>query len=153
MVLGRNKLIIIFLFGFLWTMGRNKTNLKVGLYLTSNLEIWFQLIEDATWSSVRYDNLIEWRSRRWWSKAPSERFLAITTPRLRWLSPVTHEWPRHEGLSMQAQSRTQARTGKKRNQTCIDYGRGVSQADDGDTVRWQNWSKQNPNLNVAAAAE
>jgi hypothetical protein len=38
MVLGQNKLIVIF-FGFLWTMGRNKTNLKVGLYLTGNLEI------------------------------------------------------------------------------------------------------------------
>ena len=122
-------------------MGRNKTNLKVELYLTDNLEIWYQLIVDAAQSSVRYDNLIEWRSRRWWSKAPNERFLAITTPRLRWLSPVTHEWPHHEGLSLQAQSRTQARTGKKRNQNCIDYGRGVSQADDGDTVRWQNWSK------------
>jgi hypothetical protein len=79
------------------------------------------LIVDMARSSVRYDNLIEWRSRRWWSKAPSEWFLAITTPRLRWLSPVTHEWPRHEGLSLQAQSRTQARTGKKRNQNCIDY--------------------------------
>ena len=124
MVLGRNKLIVIIFFGFLWTMGRNKTNLKVGLYLTGNLEIWYQLIVDAARSSVRYDNLIEWRSRRWWSKAPSERFLAITTPRLRWLSPVTHEWPRHEGLSLQAQSRTQARTGKKRNQNCIDYGMG-----------------------------
>ena len=155
MVLGRNKLIviIIIILAFLWAMGRNKTNLKVGLYLTGNLEIWYQLIVDAARSSVRYDNLIEWRSRRWWSKAPSERFLAITTPRLRWLSPVTHEWPRHEGLSLQAQSRTQARTGKKRNQNCIDYGRGVSQADDGDTVRWQNWSKQNPNLNVAAATK
>jgi hypothetical protein len=30
---------------------------------------------------------------------------------------------------------------------------GVSQTDDGDTVRWQNWSKQNPKPNVAAAAE
>jgi hypothetical protein len=39
MVLGRNKLIVIIFFGFLWTMGRNKTNLKVGLYLTGNLEI------------------------------------------------------------------------------------------------------------------
>ena len=38
MVFGRNKLIVIF-FGFLWTMGRNKTNLKVELYLTGNLEI------------------------------------------------------------------------------------------------------------------
>jgi hypothetical protein len=38
MLLGRKKLIIIF-FGFLWTMGRNKTNLKVELYLTGNLEI------------------------------------------------------------------------------------------------------------------
>jgi hypothetical protein len=37
---------------------------------------------------------------------------------------VTHEWPRHEGLSLQAQSRTQARTGKKCNQNCIDYGMG-----------------------------
>jgi hypothetical protein len=83
-----------------------------------------RVIEDATRSSVRYVNLIEWRSRRWWSKAPSEQFLAITTPRLRWLSPVTHEWPRHEGLSLQAQSRTQARTGKKHNQNCIDYGIG-----------------------------
>jgi hypothetical protein len=62
MVLGRNKLIVIF-FGFLWTMGRNKTNLKVELYLTGNLEICYQLIVDATQSSVRYDNLIEWRSR------------------------------------------------------------------------------------------
>jgi hypothetical protein len=52
-----------------------------------------EVIVDAARSSVRYDNLIEWRSRRWWSKAPSERFLSITTPRLRWLSPVTHEWP------------------------------------------------------------
>jgi hypothetical protein len=66
MVLGRNKLIviIIIIFGFLWTMGQNKTNLKVGLYLTGNLEIRYQLIEDAARSSVRYDNLIEWRSRR-----------------------------------------------------------------------------------------
>jgi hypothetical protein len=40
MVLGQNKLIvIIIIFGFLWTIGRNKTNLKVGLYLTGNLEI------------------------------------------------------------------------------------------------------------------
>jgi hypothetical protein len=29
-----------------------------------------------------------------------------------------------EGLSLQAQSRTQARTGKKRNQNCIDYEMG-----------------------------
>jgi hypothetical protein len=28
-----------------------------------------------------------------------------------------------------------SKTGKKHNQTCIDYERGVSQADDGDTVR------------------
>jgi hypothetical protein len=36
MVLGRNKLIVIFLafYGL-----RNKTNLNVGLYLTGNLEI------------------------------------------------------------------------------------------------------------------
>jgi len=41
MVLGRNKLIviIIIILAFLWAMGRNKTNLKVGLYLTGNLEI------------------------------------------------------------------------------------------------------------------
>jgi hypothetical protein len=39
MVLGRDKLIVINFFGFLWTMGQNKTNLKVGLYLTGNLEI------------------------------------------------------------------------------------------------------------------
>jgi hypothetical protein len=39
MVLGRNKLIVIIIFGFLWIMGRNKSNLKVGLYLTGNLEI------------------------------------------------------------------------------------------------------------------
>jgi hypothetical protein len=40
MVLGRNKLIIIIIFlAFLWAMGQNKTNLKVGLYLTGNLEI------------------------------------------------------------------------------------------------------------------
>jgi hypothetical protein len=39
MVLGRNKLIVIIFFGFLWTMGLNKTNLKVGLYLTGNLEL------------------------------------------------------------------------------------------------------------------
>jgi hypothetical protein len=124
MFLGRNKLIVIIFFWLFWTMGRNKTNLKVGLYLTGNLEIWYQLIVNATRSSVRCDNLIEWRSRRWWSKAPSKRFLAITTPRLHWLSPMTHEWPRHEGLSLQAQSRTQARTGKKRNQNCIDHGMG-----------------------------
>jgi hypothetical protein len=58
------------------------------------------VIVEAARSSVRYDNLIEWRSRRWWSKAPNERFLAITTPWLRWLSPVTHKWPHHEGLSL-----------------------------------------------------
>jgi hypothetical protein len=110
------------------------------------------LIVDEARSSIRYDNLIEWRSRRWWSKAPSERFLAITTPRLRWLSPVTHEWPRHEGLSLQAQSRTQARTGKKRNQIVLITGWGL-------TNRWRrhcsmtDWSKQNPKPNVAAAAE
>ena len=56
-------------------------------------------------------NLIGWSSRRWWSKAPSERFLAITTLLLHWLSPMSHEWPRHEGLSLQTQSRAQARTG------------------------------------------
>jgi hypothetical protein len=30
----------------------------------------------------------------------------------------------HKGLSMQAQSRTQARTGNKHNQNCIDYEMG-----------------------------
>jgi hypothetical protein len=59
---------------------------------------------------VRYDNLIRWRSWRWWSKALSKQILAITTPLLCWLSSVTHEWPRHKGLSLQVQLRTQART-------------------------------------------
>ena len=152
MVLGRNKLIVyIIIFGFLWTMGWNKTNLKVGLYLTGNLEIWYQLIEDKARSSMRYDNLIRWRSRRWWSKALSERILTITTPLLRWLSPVTHEWPRHEGLSLQAQSRTQARIERTQSKLHWSWG-GVTQIDEWRTVRWQMWSKQNPNPNVVVAA-
>jgi hypothetical protein len=153
MVLGRNKLIVLIFFCFLWTMGRNKTNLKVGLYLTGNLEIWYQLIEDATRSSVRYDNLIEWRSRRWWSKAPSERFLAITAPRLRWLSPVIHEWPRHKGLSLQAQSRTQARIGKKHNQNFIDYGMGSHKLMTATLFDDRIDLSKTPKPNVAAAAE
>jgi predicted membrane-bound spermidine synthase len=62
MVLGRNKLIVIFL-AFCGLCDETKL-IKVGLYLTGNLEIRYQLIVDATRSSMRYDNLIEWRSRR-----------------------------------------------------------------------------------------
>jgi hypothetical protein len=147
MVLGRNKLIvIIIIFCFLWTMGQNKTNLKVGLYLTGNLKIWYQLIEDAGRSSVRYDNLIEWRSRRWWFKALSERFLAITTPWLRWLSP--HDtWMTSPRRLIPASTIKNTRKIMKETQPKLYWLRdGFSQTDDGDTVRWQNWSKQNPKL-------
>jgi hypothetical protein len=42
-----------------------------------------------------------------------DRNLTITTPQLRWLPTHTHtSWPRQEGLSLQVQLRTQARTGK-----------------------------------------
>jgi hypothetical protein len=109
------------------------------------------LIEDEARSSMRYDNLIVWRYRRWWSKAPSEGILAITTPRLRWLSPVTHEWPHHEGLSLQAQSRTQARIGRTQPNMCW-LRVGVSQTNERRTILWQIWYKLNPNPNVAAVA-
>jgi hypothetical protein len=84
------------------------------------------MIVDATRSFVRYDNLIEWRSRCWWSKAPSERFLAITTPRLRWLSLVTHEWPCHEGLYLQAQSRTQQEQERNATKIVLIMGWGLT---------------------------
>jgi hypothetical protein len=42
-----------------------------------------------------------------------DRNLAITTPQLRWLPTCAHtSWPRQEGLFLQAQLRTQERTGK-----------------------------------------
>jgi hypothetical protein len=42
-----------------------------------------------------------------------DRNLAITTPRIHWLPIRAHtSWPHQEGLSLQVQSRTQARTGK-----------------------------------------
>jgi hypothetical protein len=41
-----------------------------------------------------------------------KQILAINIPLIYWLSPMTHEWPNHEGLSLQVQSRTQERTGR-----------------------------------------
>jgi hypothetical protein len=67
---------------------------------------------------VRYDKLIGWKYQRWWSKAPNKRILAISTPLLHLLSLVTHEWPCHKGLSLQAQSRTQARTCRTQPKLC-----------------------------------
>jgi hypothetical protein len=87
------------------------------------------LIEGEARSSVRYDNLIGWRYQHWWSKAPSDWILAITTPLLLWLSPMTHEWPCHKGLSLQAQSRTQVRTGWTQSKLHWSRG-GVSQTDE-----------------------
>jgi hypothetical protein len=132
--------------GFFVGYGMNKINLKVGLYITGNLNLDTTWEKTKAWSFVRYDNLIGWRSRRWWSKALGEQILAITTPLLRWLSPITHE-----GLSLQAQSRTQARIG--RIQPKLYWLRvGVSQTDERRTVRWQIWYKQNPNPNVVVVA-
>jgi hypothetical protein len=90
---------------------------------------WDFVIEGMTQSSMRYDNLIEWRSQRWWSKAPSEWILAFTTSLLHWLSPVTHEWPHHGGLSLQSQSITQAKTGRMQLELHWSRG-GVSQTDE-----------------------
>jgi hypothetical protein len=69
-------------------------------------------------------------------KAPNRDCnLAITTPRLRWLSTRTHmSWPRQEGLSLHVQLRTQARTGKNATKLvdeCIAHECWVLQ-----TVEW-----------------
>jgi hypothetical protein len=40
---------------------------------------------------------------------------------------------------------------QERNQNCVDYKVGSHKPMDVDTVRWQLWSKQNQNPNVAEA--
>lgn len=42
---------------------------------------------------------------------------------------------------------------EERNQNCIDHEVGSHKQMNDVTVRWQTWSKQNPNPNVVAAAD
>jgi hypothetical protein len=55
-----------------------------------------------------------------------EWILAVTTPLLRWLSPVTHEWPRHLATKAYPCKRNQEHKEerKEHNQNCIDYKLG-----------------------------
>jgi phosphoribosylanthranilate isomerase len=42
---------------------------------------------------------------------------------------------------------------EEHNQICIDHEVGSHKTMNGDTVRWQIWSKQNPNHNMVAATD
>jgi hypothetical protein len=146
MVVGRDNTDCFFLvFCGLWY---NKNESKGKIIPHGQPESWYHLIEGEARSSIRYDNMLGWRSRCWWSKAPSKRILAITTPMLHWLSLITHEWPSHEGLSVQAQSRTW------RTQSKLYWSRGgVSQTDERRHYSMIEWIKENSTLMMVVAAD
>jgi hypothetical protein len=113
-------------------------------------ESWYHSMERTTRSSVRYDNLVEWRSRRWWSKAPSER----SSQSLHHCSVSYHPWHTSD-LTTDAYPCNRNQEHKKEleehNQNCVDYEVGSHKPMNNDTISWQIWSKQNPKPNVAAA--
>jgi hypothetical protein len=70
---------------------------------------------------------------------------AITTLLLHWLSPMTQSDLTKKAYPCMCNQKHKQEQ-EEHNQNCIDYELGSHKPMNGDIVRWQNESKQNPNL-------
>jgi hypothetical protein len=122
-------------------------NLNIGLYLIGNLNL------DTTWQRMRPD--LPWCKITWLGED-----LDVDDPRLRanrslqslhHYSVGYHPWHTSDHATKAypaKRNQEHKQEQEERNQNCIDHEVGSHKPMNDDTVRWQIWSKKNPNPNL-----